>query len=117
MVGWRAYSWGYHSDDGFCYKAASNGFEYGPKFGQGDVIGCGIDPFLYELDPMCRAVFWTKNGKPLGSLIIGEQEALFPVVTGFGKVKFKANFGKREFVWKKTRYEREEALELEAGAE
>jgi hypothetical protein len=43
MPGWDANSFGYHSDDGGIFR--NNGDmvrEFGPKWGEGDTVGCGI---------------------------------------------------------------------------
>lgn len=58
MPGWTADSWGYHGDDG--YKLTQNtGDKYGPLYGEGDTIGCGVD--FHE-----GSAFFTKNGVNLG---------------------------------------------------
>ena len=62
MPGWGHRSWGYHGDDGqlFCIDVGSNrGRPYGPTFGSGDVIGCGVDFGS-------KSAFFTKNGEHLG---------------------------------------------------
>lgn len=44
MPGWDEASWGYHSDDGGVFHASGSMLrEYGPSFGAGDVVGCGVD--------------------------------------------------------------------------
>ena len=58
--GWEPGTFGYHGDDGRKYHARGSGEPYGPRFGNGDVVGCGID---WE----AREVFFTKNGKYLGA--------------------------------------------------
>jgi len=60
MVGWDDYSYGYHGDDGGVFHHTGHMLrEYGPKFGAGDVVGCGID---YHRN----VLFFTRNGKYLG---------------------------------------------------
>jgi len=61
--GWKSGSYGYHGDDGQLYLGMSHrAFQFPNRekvtFGEGDVIGCGIDS---ELN-----IFWTKNGVYLG---------------------------------------------------
>jgi hypothetical protein len=73
--GWKNASVGYHSDDGNLFRATGHGRPYGPRFGDGDTVGCGICL-------LTRAVFFTHNGNYLGVAMyefIGDQE-LFPIV-------------------------------------
>ena len=57
--GWDRRSFGYHGDDGDKYHGNGVGASYGPPFGAGDTVGCGID---YR----SQSVFFTKNGSFLG---------------------------------------------------
>ena len=50
-------SWGYRSGQKFFEDI--QGDEYGPSFGKGDTVGCGLIPARQEL-------FFTKNGAHLG---------------------------------------------------
>ena len=73
--GWKNASVGYHSDDGNLFRATGQGCSYGPRFGDGDTVGCGICL-------LTGAVFFTHNGTYLGVAMydwIGDQE-LFPIV-------------------------------------
>lgn len=60
MPGWDNQSFGYHGDDGGTFHASGGMVErFGPCFGSGDTIGCGIDY-------MSRGIFFTLNGNFLG---------------------------------------------------
>jgi len=59
LPGWDPASYGYHGDDGKFFASSGKGKPYGPTFGTGDVIGCGVD---YTHGQM----FFTKNGAYLG---------------------------------------------------
>lgn len=57
--GWEPSSYGYHGYDGRRYVDSERGEQYGPRFGTGDIIGCGLLTDRREL-------FFTKNGSHLG---------------------------------------------------
>ena len=58
--GWDRHSYGFHGDDGAVFHNAGEGSKrFGPSFGVGDVVGCGLD---YR----DGSVFYTKNGRFLG---------------------------------------------------
>ncbi|CAJ1925672.1 unnamed protein product [Cylindrotheca closterium] len=60
MPGWDAQSFGYHGDDGGTFHASGAMLErFGPCFGTGDTVGCGIDY-------VARGIFFTLNGVFLG---------------------------------------------------
>ena len=101
--GWEANSWGYHGDDGEpshhrahrpplasapCgvplllyllrlsgkkYHASGHGEEYGPTFATGDVVGAGIN-FVHN------EIFFTKNGKLLGTAFRNVRQRLVPTI-------------------------------------
>uniref|UniRef100_D8QKH9 B30.2/SPRY domain-containing protein n=2 Tax=Schizophyllum commune (strain H4-8 / FGSC 9210) TaxID=578458 RepID=D8QKH9_SCHCM len=75
LPGWEPHSYGYHGDDGLSFAAQKDGTPYGPVFGTGDVIGCGID------FTMNRA-FYTKNGAFIGHVFdnVGKTFPLYPSV-------------------------------------
>uniref|UniRef100_A0A7S2RQF8 SPRY domain-containing protein n=1 Tax=Rhizochromulina marina TaxID=1034831 RepID=A0A7S2RQF8_9STRA len=49
----------------------------GPRFGVGDVVGCGVN---YLADGVGADIFFTLNGRSLGVAFHGVSEQLFPVV-------------------------------------
>jgi len=57
--GWDRNTFGYHGDDGHKFHSQGSGTPFGPTYGEGDVIGCG-------LNITNRTCFFTKNGKFLG---------------------------------------------------
>ncbi|XP_052251319.1 uncharacterized protein LOC127858321 isoform X2 [Dreissena polymorpha] len=73
--GWRAYSVGYHADDGCIYKeSGENGIPFGAKCNIGDIMGCGIQFSKSEeerrkLDPDVQVLF-TRNGKEVGTVTV-----------------------------------------------
>jgi hypothetical protein len=59
MPGWDSGSWGYHGDDGRLFSEDGRGTPFGPTYGTGDTIGCGIDFQKKEIS-------FTKNGVHIG---------------------------------------------------
>lgn len=96
LPGWETHSWGYHGDDGKMFFGDHAGRNYGQTFGQGDVIGCGIN------FNSCHA-FFTKNGLDLGICFreLKRDMKLYPTI-GMKKhsgALVTANFGQRPFVF------------------
>jgi len=87
--GWKAGSYGYHSDDGRKFDNGQS-FNYGPKYGIGDTIGCGID---YEK----MEIFFTLNGKSLAASKNAPSEPLWPIVGIDTNNLITLNFGKKPF--------------------
>ena len=60
MPGWDIESYGYHGDDGGLFHGQGDMLRrYGPSYGPGDTIGCGLE---YST----RMIFFVKNGEFLG---------------------------------------------------
>ncbi|XP_051781043.1 LOW QUALITY PROTEIN: SPRY domain-containing protein 3 [Erpetoichthys calabaricus] len=77
--GWLPNSVAYHADDGKLYNGNGVGQQFGTKCNSGDRIGCGIHPESFEAG--LTSVFFTKNGKEVGSIaILVSPEGLFPAV-------------------------------------
>ncbi|KAK7064734.1 Ran-binding protein, partial [Favolaschia claudopus] len=93
LPGWEQNSWGYHGDDGCSFAAEKNGTPFGPTFGTGDTIGCGIDFSTYQ-------AFFTKNGTLIGSAFkdIGRSTDLFPSIgLRHSGEAIRVNFGQDPF--------------------
>lgn len=71
--GWEPNSYAYHGYDGRRYLDSERGEAFGPRFGAGDVIGCGL---LTER----RELFFTKNGAHLGVAFCDVTDRLYPTV-------------------------------------
>ena len=66
--GWDRQSIGYHGDDGALFHGSGTGSRnFGPSFGAGDTVGCGID---YR----AGLVFFTRNGQPVGTAQVGNEQ-------------------------------------------
>uniref|UniRef100_A0A7S1BCG0 B30.2/SPRY domain-containing protein n=1 Tax=Corethron hystrix TaxID=216773 RepID=A0A7S1BCG0_9STRA len=95
MPGWDLYSYGYHGDDGGIFHASGEMVtQYGPTFGVGDTVGCGID---YTN----RSIFYTLNGIFLGNAFeeIDITQKFFPTVGVDCNCPFQCNFGESPFVF------------------
>lgn len=91
MPGWDCKSYAYHSDDGGIFHGTGIKVRYyGPQFGVGDVVGCGIDYATKD-------VFFTLNGVHLGVAFTGVSGSFYPTVgvDSFCPIKF--NFGEAPF--------------------
>lgn len=92
MPGWDPHSFGYHGDDGGIFHAAGSMLQhYGPTYGVGDVVGCGIDY-------LNGRIFYTLNGKFLGAAFSKLspdvlQQDWFPVVGLDSNCLVQCNFG------------------------
>jgi hypothetical protein len=105
MPGWDSRSFGYHGDDGHYFHGDGVGIEFGPPFGSGDTVGCGI---VYP--PLVRSgrLFFTKNGRYIGHIDLTPSFfniPWFPVV-GIDSYSFiSSNFGERPFQFDVDAYE------------
>ena len=71
--GWEPDSFGYHAEDGRKYTDSERGEVYGPAWGAGDVVGCG-------LVNATRSIFFTRNGQHLGVAFSDVPPQLYPTV-------------------------------------
>ena len=80
-------SYGYSGFNG--QKGSDNKWQdYGPQFGTGDVVGCGV---------VGGSCFFTKNGDFLGVAFRGVPGGLYPKAGLFEGVTVEANFGESAF--------------------
>ena len=86
-------SYGYHGDDGGIFHGNGHKFdEYGPAFGPGDIVGCGLDYIKKE-------IFYTLNGSYLGPafLDVNIGSSFSPTVGIDAYVSVTFNFGCKPF--------------------
>ncbi|XP_068181665.1 SPRY domain-containing protein 3 isoform X2 [Antennarius striatus] len=77
--GWLPHSVAYHADNGKLYSGNPVGQQFGPKCARGDRIGCGIQ--IENIEAGLTTVFFTKNGKEVGSVEVPvSAEGMFPAV-------------------------------------
>ena len=89
--GWEPNSYGYHGDDGRKYHSSGGGEEYGPQYSVGDTVGAG-----YHLGR--QEIFFTKNGKHLGTAFTGVHGTLLPTVGLHSNDEHvELNFGRKPF--------------------
>ncbi|KAG8467905.1 hypothetical protein KFE25_006957 [Diacronema lutheri] len=108
MPGWDRHSLAFHGDDGCKFHNSNLGEPYGPSFGEGDCVGCGvrIRPTCTEQPAEAQAqdthtIFFTLNGQllsdpalPLGALSGAQLYACVGIDT-FSPVR--VNFGHEPF--------------------
>lgn len=98
MPGWDASSYGYHGDDGGIFHSSGGMLrKFGPSYGRGDVVGCGIDH-------VAGGIFFTLNGVFLGYAWTGLpqemlQQDFYPVVGIDTNDFIVTNFGTQPFVY------------------
>mmetsp|Transcript_28567 Transcript_28567/g.53740 ORF Transcript_28567/g.53740 Transcript_28567/m.53740 type:complete len:315 (-) Transcript_28567:167-1111(-) len=102
MPGWKPNSFGYHSDDGSTFGNCVRQASYGPTFGVGDVVGCGLD---YET----RTLFYTLNGKFLDVAATLDEKMLteedwYPTIGLDSHDGVECNFGGQPFVFDLQNY-------------
>ncbi|KAF7319872.1 Ran-binding protein [Mycena kentingensis (nom. inval.)] len=93
LPGWELNSWGYHGDDGCSFAAEKHGTSFGPTYGTGDTIGCGIDFSSGQ-------AFYTKNGTFIGTVFkdLGKTIDLYPSIgLRHAGEAVRANFGQDPF--------------------
>ena len=99
MPGWDKHTIGYHGDDGNLFYETKQGSKYGPRFGKGDIVGCGISLAT-------KTVFFTKNGRSLGVAVSKMENQFWYPTVGLGtrNDKIRINFGQDTFLYNVTAY-------------
>lgn len=97
MPGWDGHSYGYHGDNGAIYHGSGAIVrQFGPKFGVGDTVGCGVDYVK-------KGIFYTLNGKLLGyawkSIPTADLIELYPTVGLDTNCPVQCNYGERPFMY------------------
>jgi hypothetical protein len=97
MPGWDACSYGYHGDDGGIFHASGDMLKrFGPSFGKGDTVGCGVD-FKQG------GIFFTLNGELLGygwnGLNFPAISELYPTIGVDSNYPVDCNFGQRKYMF------------------
>lgn len=95
MPGWDIHSYGFHGDDGGLFHAGGMMVRsYGPKFGVGDTVGCGIN---YSN----QGIFFTLNGRFLGYgwTEIDMSDPLYPTIGIDTHTPIESNFGSSPFAY------------------
>ncbi|KAA8916878.1 hypothetical protein TRICI_000997 [Trichomonascus ciferrii] len=103
MPGQESPSWGYHGDDGRIMACQGTSKDYGPKFGAGDIIGCGVN-----FRKNC--IFYTKNGLFLGTAFRDVSGQLYPAIGLRDGQSIRTNFGHRDFRFDIEKYVRDEKM-------
>ena len=115
MPGWDQNSWGYHGDDGGIFHGRGDMLRrYGPTYGPGDTVGCGLERRAAGIP---SRVFFTLNGRFLGYAFDGSEEELYPTVGVDTECPVFVNFGESPFVFNLQGFARKEdgVVEVEQG--
>ena len=105
MPGWDSYSYGYHGDDGGIFHSRGDMIRvYGPQYGVGDCVGCGVN---YANG----GIFFTLNGDFLGyawcneRIISDGKVDLYPTIGVDSPNPLACNFGhERPFTFDFSRF-------------
>lgn len=107
MPGWDEHSYGYHSDDGGIFHASgTKERSFGPPYGPGDTVGCGVNymngGIFFTLNGEFLGYAWTGLGAIRGGMKrkdAGGSEELYPTVGVDSACPLACNFGERAFAF------------------
>ncbi|KAI9193345.1 concanavalin A-like lectin/glucanase domain-containing protein [Polychytrium aggregatum] len=93
LIGWNAWSVGYHSDDGRLFNNdAFGGRLFASPYTKGHTVGCGYNP-------KTGAVFYTLNGTLLGEVVRGQPHPYHAAVGADGPCRLQINVGQQPFMY------------------
>ncbi|CAM9011063.1 unnamed protein product [Wickerhamomyces anomalus] len=105
MPGLENGSYGFNGSDGSIIYSQSTSKKYNCKFGQGDIIGTGINFAT-------KSIFYTKNGVYLGVAFTDINRALTPIIGLKNGNSVSSNFGQNEFIFDIDGYIDDEKLKI-----
>lgn len=105
MPGLENGSYGFNGSDGSIIYSQSTSKKYNCKFGQGDIIGTGINFAT-------KSIFYTKNGVYLGVAFTDINRALTPIIGLKNGNSISSNFGQNEFIFDIDGYIDDEKLKI-----
>ncbi|DBA01319.1 TPA: hypothetical protein N0F65_001824 [Lagenidium giganteum] len=96
--GWDRNSYGYHGDDGNLFHRHGRGHPFGPSFGVGDTVGCGVRRGMAEQrSTACKEVLLDPDRNCVDADVECSHEAWYPIVGLDCADVIHMNFGQEPF--------------------